>query len=192
MASPLADLFASLRGVMDELKVSWYVFDAQAAIMHGATRLTADVDITVDLRSVPLTSLVSALEKSGFTARVADISGFVARSRVLPMVETASRIPVDLILAGTQLEEDVLRRSRVHIVEGVSVPVASAEDVILMKLLAGRSKDLDDVLSVLAANLPALDLAALKDRLAALEAALDRRDLRSTLSSLLDRARRIT
>ena len=38
-------------------------------------------------------------------------------------------------------------------VEGVQVPVASPEDLIVMKILAGRAKDLEDVRTLLAARL---------------------------------------
>ena len=47
MRSPLAVLFNDLKTVFDQVSSRWYVFGAQAAIMHGAARLTADVDTTV-------------------------------------------------------------------------------------------------------------------------------------------------
>jgi hypothetical protein len=49
MGSPISDLLASRRDACEDLGVGWYLFGAQAALVHGTARLTADVDVTVDL-----------------------------------------------------------------------------------------------------------------------------------------------
>jgi len=51
MRSPVADLLADAATALSEGGVPWYLFEAQAAILHGAARLTADVDVTVRLPS---------------------------------------------------------------------------------------------------------------------------------------------
>ena len=51
-------------------------------------------------------------------------------------------IPVDVVLAGPGPEELFLARARQETVEEVAVKVASPEDVVAMKVLAGRPKDL--------------------------------------------------
>ena len=40
------------------LGARWHLFGAQAAIVHDAARLTADVDVTVDLAALDLDVLV--------------------------------------------------------------------------------------------------------------------------------------
>ena len=52
MPSPLAELLGGLRDAFEPLGVRWYLFGAQAAILHGAARLSADVDVTVRLGEV--------------------------------------------------------------------------------------------------------------------------------------------
>jgi hypothetical protein len=70
MSSPVAELLADLAAAFDQRRVDWYLFGAQAAILHGAARLTADVDVTVRLpeafsnaagRRGPLTRPISNL-----------------------------------------------------------------------------------------------------------------------------------
>ena len=56
MRSPVADLLADLSHALEGLGVRWYLFGAQAAIVHGAARLTADVDVTVQ-RTQPTPTL---------------------------------------------------------------------------------------------------------------------------------------
>jgi len=57
------------------------------------------------------------------------------------------------------------------------VPIIAAEDLIVTKVLAGRSKDLDDIRGVLLAQAGRLDLAEVRRTLAMLEDALGVSDL---------------
>lgn len=188
--SPVAELLADLRGAFGALGARWYLFGAQAAIVHGAARLTADVDVTVDLAARSSAELVNALAAAGFEPRVPDPGGVVETTRVLPLVHRPTRIPVDVVLAGPGLEDLFFARVEEHTIGGVSVPVASAEDVLTMKVLAARPKDLDDAEAIIRALGPRLDVETIRGTLRLLEAALDRRDLLSELERLLGRTGR--
>jgi hypothetical protein len=183
--SPLAELLGDLRDAFARLGVRWYLFGAQAAILHGAARLSADVDVTVHLGEVSLRSLVEALDARGFEARVGSPEEFAEETRVLPLVHRGSRMPVDVVLAGPGLEERFLARAELREIEGVGVPLASREDLVVMKLLAGRPKDLEDVAALAAGR--GLDLAYLRATLGELEQAIDRRDLLPLLEDVLRR-----
>jgi hypothetical protein len=183
--SPLAEILAALSDVFGSLGARWYLFGAQAAILHGAARLSADVDVTVHTGGVSVRTLLDALDARGFEARVAFPERFADETRVLPLVHRGSQMPVDLVLAGPGLEERFLERADRIDVEGVAVPVACREDLVVMKLLAGRPKDLDDVAAV--ATAAPLDLDDLRATLALLERALDRSDLLPLLATVLAR-----
>ncbi len=43
MPSPFAEVLDSLRASFEALDAAWYVFGAQAALVHGAVRMTADL-----------------------------------------------------------------------------------------------------------------------------------------------------
>jgi predicted nucleotidyltransferase len=186
---PVAELLADLARGLGGLGVRWFLFGAQAAILYGAARLTADVDVTVEAGSRSTTELVAALARHGFDLRVRDVGGFVETTRVVPLVHRTSRMPVDLVLAGPGLEEQVLARARERLIAGVPVPVVSPEDLVAMKILAGRPRDLEDVAAVVRARVD-LDLAATRGTLHLLERALDRGDLVAELDRLLSVARR--
>ena len=130
MPSPFADVLVALASAFERAGVRWYLFGAQAAILHGAARLTADVDVTA-YRSC-------------------------ARAEVLD-------------------------------VEGVRVPVARAEDIVVMKLLAGRPKDVDNVVAILAAHPDDLDLELVRGTVRMLEEALGQSDLSPVLDHELER-----
>jgi Nucleotidyl transferase AbiEii toxin, Type IV TA system len=172
---------------MEELGLGWYVFGAQAAMVHGASRLTADVDVTVHLGDRSIHDLSEALLRRELVLRVDDTE-FLEQTRVLPVTHEPTDIPVDIILAGPGLEELFLRRAVIHDVEGVPVPVASAEDLVVMKILAGRPKDLEDIVAVLAAGGEGMDIAMLRDTLLQLEEALGQSDLLPAFEHALARA----
>lgn len=186
-ASPLAELLADLQRALADLGVRWYLFGAQAAILHGVVRLTADVDVTVDLGPRRSGELVAAVTRAGLDLRVSDVEGFVEATRVLPLVHRRSRIPVDVVLAGPGLEELFFSRVEERSIAGVRVPVASAEDVVTMKMLAGRGKDLEDVAAIARALGDRLDRERIRTTLRLLEAALARNDLVSELERVLAR-----
>ena len=54
MSSPVAEVVAALAAAFDSLGVDWYLFGAQAALLHGSERMTHDVDVTVMLGAVGL------------------------------------------------------------------------------------------------------------------------------------------
>src|SRR6185437_9791873 len=103
--------------------------------------------------------------------RISD-PGFVERTRVLPVAHVAVGVPVDIVLGGPGIEESFLARAKVLDLEGVRVPVARAEDVVVMKLLAGRPKDVDDVVAILTAHPDDLDLGLVRGTIRMLEEAL--------------------
>jgi hypothetical protein len=186
--APVAELLADLRQSLETLGIRWYLFGAQAAILHGVARLTADVDVTVALGSRSTTELVAALTRAGFELRVPDVHGFVEATRVLPLVHARSRMPVDVVLAGPGLEDRFFARAEERMVGGVRVPVAAAEDLVAMKVLAGRPKDLDDAATIIRTRRATLGLDTIRETLHLLEQALDRDDLVAELQRLLDQS----
>jgi hypothetical protein len=83
MQSPLVVLFSDLNAVFEQVSSRWYLFGAQAAIIHGAARLTADVDITVMYGGRDLTHLLQALKANNFDIQTDNAVAFIETSIVL-------------------------------------------------------------------------------------------------------------
>jgi hypothetical protein len=165
----------------------WYVFGAQAVNLYGFPRATADLDVTADLAGRDPREIVAALARAGFAARFHD-PDFVAVTRVIPLVHRRTRFPIDLVLAGPGLEQLFLDDARVHRVGGRDVPVISPDHLVVTKLIAGRSKDLDDIRELLA--LAAVDVKKVDALLAEVEQALGQSDLRPLFRELRSARRR--
>jgi hypothetical protein len=155
----------------------WYVFGAQAVVAYGVPRLSADVDVTIRLTPDTPSAFADAMRAGGFTLRVTDPQ-FVERTRVMPFVHTATGMPVDVVLAGSGLEDMFLSRVRSLDIGGTIVPMLDIEDLVIAKVLAGRPKDIDDAQALWRVHGSRLNAGRIRSVLTELEGALSQNDLR--------------
>jgi hypothetical protein len=112
----------------------------------GEPRLTTDVDITLLTGFGNEQSFIDELV-SEFEPRRDDAVEFALRNRVLLLQQ--NNIGIDISLGGLFFEESVIRRASYHsFTPKVELLTCSAEDLIVMKAFAGRSKDWGDLESV--------------------------------------------
>jgi hypothetical protein len=147
------DAVSALAELLARLGIRWALMGALAANRYRATtRTTQDADLLLLDAGPGIEALERALRDSGWTVRRATPDGAILRARH-PTYGLA-----DLITAGTEYEREALARSRAEEAAADSpVRVLAVEDVILFKLIAGRTQDVADVEAILAAD-PALDL----------------------------------
>ncbi|MBI4818223.1 MAG: nucleotidyl transferase AbiEii/AbiGii toxin family protein [Deltaproteobacteria bacterium] len=168
-------LLKDLSKILSRRRARWYLFGAQAVSAYGVARMTADVDVTVELTEDSKSAVIRALLDGGFLSRVDNLYEFSERTRVLPLFHEASNIPLDLVIAGDELEASILERAQLIDVGGLSVPVISRHDLIATKILAGRPKDLEDVRRLL--EQPGVEVPLVKAMLERLDELLERSDL---------------
>jgi hypothetical protein len=172
------DLLRALTAVLSKWG-RWYVFGAQAVIAYGVPRLSADVDVTVALDPDAPERFARDMADAGFRLRVSD-PDFVRRTRVMPFVHMATAMPLDVVLAGSGLEDEFLARARPTDVGGVVVPVIDREDLVIAKVLAGRPKDVEDAAAIWRTHGADLDAGRIERVLRLLEEALTQSDLLPT------------
>lgn len=189
MPSAAASTLADLAPLLEGLGRRWYLFGAQAAIHYGNPRATADVDVTLELDDLPAAELIARLGEVGIVPRIPIDDSFVAQTRVLPMLHRSTGMGVDVVLAGPGPEEVFLERAQVCDFEGVQVRIATATDIVVMKVLAGRPKDLDDVVGIVRASPPGMDLDDARGLLTALGELLADGELVPALDAAVARAR---
>lgn len=120
-----------------------------AVSLLGRPRATQDIDVVVWLGERPWQSFILAAEAHGFEGRIGDVLEFAARSRVILLRHAASGISIDVSCGALPFELEMLERARTLEVGGVRVKVPTPEDLIVMKAVAQRVKDLDDVEALL-------------------------------------------
>jgi hypothetical protein len=162
----------------------WCVFGAQAVIVHGVPRLSADVDVTLALVPSDPTRFAADMQEAGFSLRVTD-PGFVNRTGVMPFVHEQTGMPLDIVLAGSGLEDAFLARAVTIDLGGTRAPFIAPADLIIAKVLAGRPKDIEDAAALYRLHRPTLDLVEIRQTMGQLEAALGQSDLVSALEAII-------
>ena len=139
---------------------------------------------TVELAGETPGELAERLVHHGFALRF-PLGARAETARLLPMVHGPSGVPLDLVIAAPGLDEEFLARAELVDLGDVEVPVISAEDLIALKVLAGRRKDLEDVRGVLLEKGDRLDLSRTRDVLRAFEAVTGEPKLLKRLARLV-------
>lgn len=169
------DLLSALAPVLNRWG-RWYVFGAQAVVVYGVPRLSADVDVTLALTPDAPDRFAADMRNGGFALRVDDPE-FVRRTRVMPFVHLPTGMPLDVVLAGSGLEDEFLDRAVPTDIGGTAVPFIELSDLIIAKVLAGRPKDLDDARALWRLHGQRLDADRISRTLRLLEEALSQSDL---------------
>jgi len=185
MSSPFVDTLAALKRGLAGIGRGWYLFGAQAALVYGSSRLTSDIDVTLVGSHIDVHALIGRLETVGLDIAEDVAESMVAETSVLPVVHRIHHVPVDIVLGGPGLEELFLEHAEVHQIGPVGVRVAAPEHLVLMKLLAGRDKDLEDAEAVTRAA--PVDLLRLEPLIQHIAEALGEDDILDNLERLRTR-----
>lgn len=169
----VVDVFRAVERATARASLRWYVFGAQAVLAYGAPRLTADVDVTIDPLELGAPAVLRLLAEEGIAPRDPSFADALASSRLLPLIHEPSRIAVDVVLAGSGIEQDFLARVCLVDLGGVRVPLLCVEDLIATKVVAGRRKDREDVLGILREQAEKLDRKLLHEVLALFDESLE-------------------
>lgn len=166
----------------------WYVFGAQAVVVYGVPRLSADVDVTLALVPDAPQQFARDMQAAGFALRVND-PDFVRRTRVMPFVHESTGMPLDIVLAGSGLEDEFLQRAVLTDIGSARVPIIELSDLIIAKVLAGRPKDIDDARALWQLHRHKADADRIRQTLQLLEEALSQSDLVSAFDTIVDARR---
>ena len=138
--------------------VRYLVVGGLAMVLYGAPRFTADVDLMVDLSPQNLTRLKNALEKLGLEPSAPmkfeqfenpDVRESWWRDRNMRALNFANpNAPaesVDILIKNPMDFDGAFERKTVFEINGVEVYVISRQDLLKLKQLSGREKDLADI-----------------------------------------------
>jgi hypothetical protein len=156
VALPLAPL-PGLAAWLQAEQTPGVVIGALAVSLQGRPRVTRDVDVLVLLPEDRWPTFLKSGRAYGFVPRDPDVLAFAKESRVLLLRHQPSAIDVDVALGNLPFEEEAVARATIVQVGGASVPLATPEDLVIMKALAARDQDWLDIEGLLAAH-PRLDL----------------------------------
>jgi hypothetical protein len=148
------------------------VIGAVAVSTMSVERFTTDIDATVSVDNDSLERFFTSARAAGFVPRVSNFVEFAKQSRMILLADSETGTGVDLSMAATPFEEEAIDRARYVTYGDWEIPVATAEDLIVWKMIASREKDIEDVRNLVDMNRD-LDLRRVRHWLREFDAVLD-------------------
>lgn len=151
-------LFEPIFAALNASGGRYVVVGGLATVLHGHARLTADVDIIVDFDGPSALAIVEALVELGFKPRppvpASQFADAASRAdwvqnkgmRVFSLWDPKNPMrEVDLFIEHPVDFEGLWARSVEIPLDSTTVRIASIDDLIALKRLAGRPEDLQDI-----------------------------------------------
>lgn len=154
---PLAALLAGLANGLAASGIPFMLIGGQAVLLHGRPRLTDDIDATLGVGPDRLHSVLEACATIGLAPLPEDLQRFVGETFVLPTRHELTGMRVDLIFSTLPYEAEAIARAVRVSIGGAEVPFATAEDLLIHKLFAGRPRDIEDAVGVVRRQGDSLD-----------------------------------
>jgi len=154
---PLRRTLADLAAFLQASRAPYALIGGIAVSVRGEPRFTADVDVVAAVEIKDALALLEATTGSAFEPLFADAAEVVERAYLLPLRHRTTAIKADVAIGLTGFERDLVARAVPVDLGGFSVPVASSEDLLLLKVLAGRARDIDDATSIVSKQGAAID-----------------------------------
>ncbi len=155
--SSLQSALSDLTGWLSEAHIPAMIIGGIAASILGRPRLTQDIDALAILPESEWSRALSDAARYGIVPRVDDALEFARLSRVLLLRHTASGIDLDITFGGLPFEQAAVEKSVLRDVGDLRIRLPRVEDLLVMKAVARRPKDLEDIRGLLAAH-PGADL----------------------------------
>jgi predicted nucleotidyltransferase len=146
--TPLLEPLAALQRVLEHYGNRGVIIGGIAASLLGRPRLTADLDAVILISIDELPGLFVVTRNEGLIPRISDAETFARQHRVLLLQHDSSKINVDLSLGILPFETEMVDRGEIFSVGGIQVRLPTPEDLIILKAIAHRPKDLSDISSI--------------------------------------------
>jgi hypothetical protein len=181
---PLFAPIQALQNLLIQFNDRGVIIGGVAVSLLGIPRYTVGLDAVflVSLDDVP--RLLAEAAKQGIEPRIADPIGFARKNRVLLLQHSVSGMDIDLSLGILPFEFEMVERSRVVEIGSLKMRLPTPEDLIIMKSVAHRQKDLADIQGI-AASHPILDKERIRFWVEQFGEALDLPELWQEIEKLL-------
>ncbi len=158
------ELLRHVVGVLERLKLRYFVTGSIASIYYGEPRLTNDIDVVVDLPERSIPEFCAAFPSAEFYLSDEAVTRAIRGRGTFNILHPSSGLKVDVIVPEETLFNHYRfqRARRVQAGEGLESSFSSAEDVILMKMEFFRQgssdKHLRDITGILKLSGDQLDI----------------------------------
>jgi hypothetical protein len=146
-------LIAEVGRILHAANLPAVLIGGQAVNCWVEPRITMDVDVTVLSDGAAIRHARSLFESAGFAIQLNQDGGGASGPDFFRFEHSDTQVQLDLQVAKTEYETQVVMRA-VHAPD-LAIPVATPEDLLVLKLIASRHKDFKDLVDL--GSLPQID-----------------------------------
>ena len=151
----------ALQRLLDRFHEQGVIIGGIATGFLGKPRFTVYLDAMFLASTRDIPHILEMAKEEGIEPRTDKVMEFAKKSRVLLLRHSVSGASIDISLGVLPFEEEVVQRSQLYDVGMLSVRLPTPEDLIIMKAIAHRPKDLIDIQTIIDSH-PDLDIERIK------------------------------
>jgi hypothetical protein len=172
----LEDALDALTAALTEGGAAWMIIGGIAVIARGVRRFTTDIDAAVRGDGVTIETLIAALARQEIVPRIDDAREFAELNLVLLLRHLPTGVDLDVSLAWSAFEHEALEAATIAKFGRTSARMATPSALVVLKALAGRPRDYEDVEALLVLH-PGINLDEVRAHIAKLASLADAPEL---------------
>lgn len=181
---PFRETIESLQRLLQKYENRGVIIGGIAVGFLGKPRFTADVDAIFLLSIDDISQFLEFAHEEGIVPRIQNAKEFARKNRILLLKHSLTDTDIDISLGILPFEEEMVERGSIKSVANLSVRLPTPEDLIIMKAIAQRPKDFDDIRTIVE-KYPILDVERIKQWVIAFAEALEQPELWRQIEQLL-------
>lgn len=171
--------------LLDNTHTPYVVIGGLAVTLTAKPRFTEDIDIVIWVESSARARVMEQAGLHGFTPRVEKPLEFAAQTNMLLLKHDPTEIDIDLSCGALPFELEMIERARSIDLPGMTLRVATTEDLIITKAVALREQDVADIKTLIDAS-DALDDTRITHWLTQFAEVLENPEIHNTIKRMLD------
>ncbi|MBN1449681.1 MAG: nucleotidyltransferase [Anaerolineales bacterium] len=181
---PFRETIESLQRLLQKYENRGVIIGGIAVGLLGKPRFTADVDALFLLSIDDIPRFLEFAHEESIVPRIQNAKEFARKNRILLLKHSLTDTDIDISLGILPFEEEMVERGSMKSVADLSVRLPTPEDLIIMKAIAYRPKDIDDIKTIVE-KYPILDVERIKQWVIAFAEALEQPELWGQIERLL-------
>jgi hypothetical protein len=182
---PLLDAARALVTALADMGITPTFIGGVAASLLAKPRSTEDLDALIVFDTADVDRLLETLARHGFHPRFDKMAEFAKTARLVTVRHERTGSVVDIALGCLPFESEVQERSTQADLAGIEIRLPTPEDLIIMKAVANRPKDQEDIRNIARAY-PNLERSRVQHWVEQYAELLENPELWSEIEALLD------
>jgi predicted nucleotidyltransferase len=153
---PFRAAIGSLQNLLQKFNNRGVIIGGIAVSFLGKPRFTADIDAVFLLSTEDISQFLELAEAENIFPRIQNAEDFARTNRVLLLKYIPTETDIDISLGILPFEQEMVERASTKSIADLSIRLPTPEDLIIMKAIAHRPKDMEDIRAI-ADKYPDLD-----------------------------------